>query len=235
MATNNYGSPLMPKIKVSLLGNRPEERSTIKFVGLDSSIFYMGGFVDIAAGSAAAPTGAEFGVIPHVTGKPIFGFVVGITPANANFPIWDYSNPAGTVTASVLSAGGTLLPVKYTFASTNDESNTTAMKGEMVEIMPLAPLDVLEIALFAEGSTHATVARGTTTAWGTTTSSANFGVGMITAVAEAPMCLLEASAAKNLAGLDFFTVDINGKKPSNPNHVYCMPLSNQSAYSVPIS
>jgi len=235
MATNNFGSPLMPKIKVSLLGNRPEERSTIKFVGLDSSAFYMGQFVDLVAGSAAAPTGAEFGVTPHAAGKPIFGFVVGITPANANFPIWEFAGAAGTVTASVVSAGGTLLPVKYTFASTNDESNTTAMKGEMVEIMPLAPLDVLEVALFAEGSTHAAVNRGTTTAWGTTTSSANFGVGMLTAATEAPMCLLEASAAKNLATLDFITVDINGKKPSNPTHVYCMPISSLAAYSVPIS
>jgi hypothetical protein len=144
----------------------------------------------------------------------------------SNVPIWDDANKAGTVT----DATGEL-PVKYTFASTNDEASTTTAKLEQVDVMPIYPGDILEVALW--GGAAIAVARGTTTAAGTTTSSANIGVSMAIA-ATYDFAVLESGASKTTANNDFITVEVDGKKPANPKHVYVMCTRKASSYTVAV-
>jgi hypothetical protein len=215
MAVNNYGFMHMPKIVRYASG---ETRTTIKLPALSSAALYLGSFVPFIQGSDAAPTGAELGIPAFADDNRIFGIVVGMSKTGSLTPIWDNPDRLGTVA----DATGEL-PLKYTFASTNDEASTTSAKKELVEILPIMPGDILEVATW--GGAAVAVARGTTTAAGTTTSSANIGVGMAVAVTY-PWAVLESGAAKNLANTDFITVEVDGQKPLNPKHVYVMCIRN---------
>jgi len=205
----------VPQLKRNIFGVSTE-RSTIKLPAIDSSAIYLGSFVSmISSGTDATPAGLEFGVRAFADDDLVLGIAVGFTRKDTLLPIWEDDKRAGTVTAATGE-----LPVKYTFASTNDNSNTTSRKDELVEILPIMPGDVLEIALW--GASTVSVARGTTTASGTTTSSDNINVG-IAVNTTYPFSLLESGAVvSSLANVDFITTSIDGHLPSNPNHVYAM-------------
>lgn len=207
---NNYGFRHMPRI-VRFAGGKA--RSTITMPGLDSAALYLGGFVPFLNGTDGAD-GAEFGIPAFTDDAIIFGFVAGFHRQSSSLPIWEDELKAGTVT----NATGER-PVKYTFASTNDESNTTSAIKEMVDIMPIVPGDILEVALW--GASTISVARGTATAAGTTASSANIGVSLAVA-ATYDFAVLESGAAVAVANKDFITLEVDGKKPSDPNHVFVM-------------
>jgi len=207
----------MPKIVRNIFGCRPEERSTIAMPGLDSAAIYLGGFVPLVQGSTAAPTGAEFGIPALADDDRILGFVSGFRTKDGSLPLWEDNRKQGTITN-----GTGELPLKYTFKSTNDESNNQpASPGELAVITPIMPGDILEVSLW--GGSTVSVDRGTTTAWGTTTSSANIGVGMSVDTTY-HFALTESIAAKNLANLDFITVELDGKKPKLSHRVYVMPI-----------
>lgn len=213
MAINNYGASHMPEIKKFAGG---KERSSVTYVGLDSATIYQGSFVPFATGSIDTPSGIEFGVPAYADDTWIGGFVMGFVSSDGVTPLIDNPNKAGTVTAATGE-----IPYAYTFDASNDESNTTSMIGEMVEIMPVCSADIIELSLWGAGTVS--VDRGTTTAWGTTTSSANFGVSMALDTTYS-FALLESSAAKTIANLDFTTTHIRGKTPELAHRVYayCM-------------
>lgn len=208
MAVNNYGAIHMPEI---VQYANSSARSTVTYVGLDSSAHYLGSFVPFATGSAAAPSGIEFGVPAYSDDSWIGGIVVNFIGPNGERLV-DDSNRKGTVT----DATGEL-PMKYTFSATNDESNTTSMDGELLEILPICSGDVLEVSLW--GASTVSVDRGTTTAYGTTGSSANFGVSLAVDTTYS-FALLESSAAKAIANNDFVTVAMRGSKPQKQHRVY---------------
>lgn len=213
---NNYGPMHTPRIVRNLFGVKTEDRTKIRMVGLSSSAHYLGAFVPLIQGSSAAPTGAELGIPAFADDNLILGFVTGFYRHGSDVPIQDDPGRAGTIT----DATGEL-PMKYTFGAANDQASTTSATAEEVEIMPIHPGDILEVSLW--GASTASVDRGTTTAYGTTTSSANLGVGM-SVNATYPFSLLESTAAKNLANLDFITVQLDGKSPVKSNRVYAIPL-----------
>jgi hypothetical protein len=191
-------------------------RSTIDAVGLDSGAYYLGGFVSTLDGT----NGAEFAPAVWADDKKVFGYVVKFHRQGSLVPIEYDDKRAGTLTA----ASGEL-PIKYAFASTNDESNTTSAKFEMLEIMPIYPGDILEVSLW--GASTISVARGTTTAWGTTASSANYGVSM-SVEATYHFALLESSAVVASANMDFMTTQFGKGKPANSHRVFvqCMRCAN---------
>lgn len=206
---SNYGFRHMPRIVQYAGGVRA--RNTVLMPIKNSAAIYLGGFVPLITGTAAAPQGAEFGVPAFTDDALIYGFVKKFQRPLSLVPIWDDALKKGTVT----DATGEL-PVKYTASASNDGSNATP-DGELAEIMPILPGDILEIALW--GASTISVARGTTTATGTTGSSGNFGVGMSVNTTY-HFAVTESTAAKALANLDFITIMWNGKQPKDPNHVY---------------
>lgn len=213
-----------PRIVRNLYGLPVEERTTIKLPALDSAAIYLGSFVPFITGTDAAPAGAEFGIPAFTDDSRVFGFVSGFTKGDSNVPIWELgsSDYQGTVTAATGE-----LPLKYTFSSTNDESNTTSADLEQVVITPIHAGDILEVSLW--GASTVAVARGTTTTAGTTTSSANIGVSMSVDTTYS-FALLESSAAKNTANLDFITTEIDGQKPTNSKRVYAQCIRAFSAF-----
>lgn len=222
MAINNYGYMHMPRIVRFAQGSK---RTTQKLPALSSAALYLGQFVPFITGADATPSGAEFGIPAFADDNRIFGIVVGFSRTGSLTPLIEDPNKQGTVT----DATGEL-PVKYTFAATNDEASTTSAKKELVEILPIMPGDILEVATW--GASTVAVNRGTTTAAGTTTSSANIGVGMAVAVTY-PWAVLESGASKTLANQDFITVEVDGQKPLNPKHVYVMCVRNFASVVVP--
>ena len=209
MAVNNYGYGLGPQIKVFAGG---KERNNVTLPALSSAAIYLGGFVPGITNTAAAPYGIEFGVPAFSDDALIYGFVVGMHRLGSMVPLWDDPLKAGTVT----DATG-YLPVKYTFSSANDDASTTSAKYEMLDIMPIVPGDILEVTLW--GGSTVPVVRATTTAYGTTASTANMGVGMSVDTTY-HFALTESTGAKALANLDFVTTLIDGKRPANPYRVY---------------
>lgn len=194
--------------------------------GLDSAAIYLGGFVPIVQGTDAAPAGAEFGIPAWTDDDRVYGIATSFRRKEANFPIWKGNKKSGTIVD-----GTGELPLKYTFSATNDESNNQpADPGELVEILPIMPGDIIEVSLW--GGSTVSVARGTTTAWGTTTSSANICVGLSIDTTY-HFALTESTAAKNLANLDFMTVELDGKKPKRTNRVYVMPLRSFGQFDNP--
>lgn len=206
----------MPKIVRNIFGITTE-RSTFLLPGLDSAAIYLGQFASIVVGT----NGAEFGIPGWTDDDTIFGIVTGFHKQGSLLPIWDEATISGAITAETGE-----IPLKYTFAATNDESNTTAKK-EMVEILPIHSGDIIEVTLW--GASTASIARGTTTAAGTTASSANIGVSM-SVEATYPFALLESSAAVATANLDFITVELDGKKPANSKHQFVMPTRGLSSF-----
>jgi len=200
----------MPRLVRAATG-RAEDRSTWKIPGEDSTKLYMGQFVALSD----ATNGKEFGITTLADDDYIFGFVVGFTRLGSLVPIQDDPLKAGTVT----DATGEL-PMAYTFASTNDESNTTSAKMELAEIMPIQTGDIIEVSLW--GASTISVIRGTTTAAGTTASSDNIGVSMATD-ATYPWALTESTAVVAQANMDFMTVSLDGYKPENTRRVYVSP------------
>lgn len=205
MATN-YGAPHMPKLV------RGIQRSTVTMPGLSSAEIYMGGFVGFVDGADATPDGTEFGIAAWSDDTRLWGSVVGFKRNDSNVPIQDDANRAGTVT----DATGEL-PMKYAFAATNSEENTTSADLEMVEIMPVLPGDIWEVSLW--GASTASVARATTTAAGTSNSTDNVGVGLAVDTTY-HFALLESGADMDLDDCDFITVSLDGKKPRRTHRVY---------------
>ena len=199
----------MPKI-VRFAGGKA--RSTVSMPGLSSAAIYLGGFVPMIDGSDAAPAGTEFGVPAWGDDDTIYGFVVGFHKLGKIMPIWEEPDYAGTVTAATGE-----LPMKYTFNAANSEASTTSGYYEQVEIMPVMSGDILEVSLWGAGAVS--VDRATTTAWGTTTSSANIGVGLAVDTTY-HFALLESGAAATLANDDFMTIELDGKKPRRLHRVY---------------
>jgi hypothetical protein len=191
----------MPKLKLSANG-RGSERNIVRLPGVDSEAIYLGAVVKRT----------EFGVAAFTDDATAFGVVVGFSRQGSSLPIWDDALKGGTVT----DATGQL-PAKYTFASTNDESNTTSAKCELVHVLPILPDDVWEFSVW--GASTVAVDRGTTTAAGTTASSANSGVHMSVDTTY-PWALTESTAAAAATNLDFITTDIGGKKPTLSHRVY---------------
>jgi len=169
-------------------------------------------------GTAAAPDGVEFGVGAWADDRRILGYAIGFFQKGGTVPIWDVDSNLrkGTVTNETGE-----LPLKYTFSATNDESNTTSADLEEVELVPISNSDILSIALW--GASTVAVARGTTTAAGTTDSSDNHHVGLAVDTTY-HYALLESSADKDLPDKDFITTSIDGNKPINSKRVfaYCM-------------
>lgn len=222
MATN-YGYGYLPKIV--RFGDGNSSRGTISMTGKSSEAIYLGSFVPMATGSDASPSGAELGIPAFTDDSTIIGFVVGFTRNGFTVPIQDDDLRAGTVT----DATG-FLPMKYTFGAANDDASTTSAVREQVVIMPVQPGDILKVALW--GASTSPVARGTTTAAGTTLSSDNMGVAL-PVNATYPWSLLEASAAKLLANMDFVTVEVDGKKPNSKYFVYVQCVRKFSSLTVP--
>lgn len=203
----------MPEVVRNVFG-RSLDRSYITLPALDSAALYLGGFAPLIAGSTAAPDGIEFGVPAFGDDLRIGGIIKNFHKKGSRVPIWEEDTVAGTITAETGE-----LPLKYTFSSTNDESNTTSGDYEMVDIFPIVPGDILEVSLWGAGTTS--VARGTTVAWGTTDSSANIGVGLAVDTTY-HFALLESGADKDIENKDFMTIELDGEKPKNPNRVYVM-------------
>lgn len=191
-------------------------RSTIRAVGLDRGAYYLGGFVSTLDGT----NGAEYAPAVWDDDKKIAGYIIGFYRKGSLVPIQYDDARAGTLTAATGE-----LPIKYTFSATNDESNTTSSSYEVIEIMPIYPGDILEVSLW--GGSTVSVARGTTTAWGTTGSSANYGVSMAVDTTY-HFALTESGAAVASANLDFMTTQFGTGKPANSHRVYvqCMRCAN---------
>lgn len=217
--SNNYGSPHMPKLVRTAVG-RPQDRTTQKYIAKDSAAIYLGGFVPLWAGSDSAPQGLSFGVPAFTDDYIIGGVVVGFSKLNHNVPIQDDSGYAGTVT----NATGQL-PMKYTFGASNDQENTTAATLECIEVLPVLAGDVWEVSLWGGSTSPAN--RGTTVAYGTTDSTANFGTGLSVA-ATYDFALLESGGDEDLENKDFYTVLLDGNQPTLPFRVYVAPLRTQT-------
>lgn len=214
---NNYGAQHTPVLKRNIYGGEASARTTLRLPVEDGTALYLGQFVAIND----ATNGKEFGVTTLADDDFIFGFVSGFARHGSNTPIWDDPQRAGTVT----DATGEL-PVKYTFASDNDEGNTNN-KNERVLVTPVMVGDILEVSLWGAGATS--VNRGTTTAAGTTGSSANFGVSMSIDTTY-PFALTESTAAVAQANLDMMTVELDDRKPENLNRQYVMVIRGFSAH-----
>lgn len=206
---SNFSATNLPRL-VRAASDPGEARSTVLLPGIDSSAPFMGSFVSLA----------QYGVKPYAAGEFIFGVVVGMRPPaggnkpnTGNYPLFDYPNKQGTVTDAT-----TFRPVQYTFASTNDDSNGTSAKRELVEVLPLCPGDILEVTLSDDAGT-ASVARGTTTAFGTSGSSANIGV-YLPVEPDATFALTESAASATATALHFRTVRVDDAQPANPYRVY---------------
>lgn len=199
----------MPKIKRNDLGLPTSNRSGGRYVIPNSVALYIGQFVSIVSGTDAAPTGVEFGIGGYADDRRIFGFVTGFYQAGSGTPIQDGNNIAGTIT----NATGEL-PMKYTASSTN--GNLTGAR-EVAEVIAISSSDVMEITTW--GASTVAVTRGTTTAEGTTGSSANLGNGM-SVNATYPFAVTESTASLTLANLDFLTTKISDKHPRNTKRVY---------------
>lgn len=207
MSLNPYGYRHMPQIVKNLYG-KASERSTINITVEDSTTLALGQFVALND----ATNGKEFGITTLADDDFVFGFVSGFARQGSSLPIWEDGDRAGTVTDPTGE-----IPLKYAFSATNDGGNTTSADLEQAIITPIQKGDVLEVALW--GGAAVSVARGTTTAEGTTGSSANMGVSMSLATSY-PWALLESTAAVAQANLDAMTIHLDGKQPSDPNHVY---------------
>ena len=218
----NYGAPHQPKIVQMANGG---VRNSIRIPAVDSEAIYMGAFVGFATGAHDTPSGIEFGVKAIADDDHIGGFVIGFYGKDSDTPLQEDSGRQGAITDMTGE-----LPWKYTFSSTNDESNTTSADLETVEIMPICPGDILEVTLW--GGAAISVVRGTTTAAGTTTSSANIGVAMAVATTY-PWALLESGAAVTFANNDFVTTTFNGKKPANPRNVYVQCIRSFAKLNAP--
>jgi len=222
MSVTPYGTQLMPKIVNTADGKPKSSRGTIKLPGKSSQAYYLGQFVSLIVGSDGTPAGSQYYASPYTGSKELSGIVVGFTRFNSLLPIFDDSGKGGTVTNPTNSSGGTLLPAKYTFPAGNDESSGTSATLELLEIMPIFNDDILEMYLWDTVGVK-TVTRGTTTAYGSSGSSANIGVGLALDTTY-PFVLDESTAAVNLATLDFMTTELVGQKPVNPYTVYVRPL-----------
>lgn len=204
LSINTY-SNLLPKIV------NDEARATVVLPALDSSVHWIGGLVSLRGTDTAAPAGPEFGVPTYADDQFIYGIVVAFLDRNGA-PI---QNGDITGQGTLVNATG-YLPAKYTFSATNEESNASP-KGEMLEILPIKADDILEMALW--GASTAPVKRGTTTAAGTTASSANFGVSLAVN-ATYPFSLLESTAVVAEANMDFKTVRYFNRHPVNAYKVF---------------
>lgn len=211
----------MPRVVRNIYG-ASLSRTTLRIPAVDSQAIYMGSFVSFVKNTDAAPLGVEYGVEAHGDDGIIGGIVVGMHRPAGILPLWRDSDKAGTVTDQTGE-----LPVKYTFASTNDDSNGATAVRETVEVYPIMSGDIIDVALW--GASTISVARGTTTAFGTTGSSANIGVGMSVNTTY-PFALLESTASNTLANLDFITCRVDDQYPSSANHVYVMPVRSFSQF-----
>jgi hypothetical protein len=210
----NVGVDMRPKLVRNIFGLPTENRETIKIPALDSAVLFLGSFVSLR----------EFGVRAFNDDDIIYGFVKNITRKGQLLPIWNDSKMAGAVTA----ASG-YVPAYYTFSATNDESNTTSAKLEMVEIVPVFFGDILSMVLW--GASTSPVARATTTAWGTTASSRNIGAYMSVDTTYT-FALTESTASATETNLDFRTVSIDGQLPESKYRVYAQCVRSANSYLV---
>lgn len=203
----NYSPIHMPIIKDNVLG-LTTNRLTLRIPAKNSAALYLGSFVSDATDSGTVGTAVAGGVKAFSGANDlILGFVSGFT-RNGTVPIQDDSKYKGTIT----NATGEL-PMKYTFTSNNDVTNSTP-DMEMVEITPIWDGDVLEVALW--GGSTTSVARGTTT--NSDKLGASFPVNTTYTFA-----LTESSvvaAGSTMTAVQFREVLIAGQQPVNPNHVY---------------
>lgn len=207
MASNNSN---MPKIVRNIYGITTE-RTTLRLPIQDSAAIYLGSFV-----SLNDPTnGKEYGVPAFTDDSYIFGIAVGFFRKGSLLPIWEDGNKQGSVTAATGE-----LPLKYTASASNEESNASPYLEE-IEILPIAPGDIIEVTLWGAGTVA--VARATTTAAGTTGSSANVGVSMSVDPTYS-FALTESTAAVAQANLDFEVVRLDGNQPKNSKRVYVAPI-----------
>lgn len=204
-----------------------ENRTTVAAPGTSSATLTLGGFVPDLDGTAVAPTGLEGGFKAFADDDLIGYFIVDIVTADG-LSVFDENavNKKGTVTAATA-----VLPAKYTFSATNDQLSGDSADLELVIAKPIYTGDILEVSLFNDAGT-ATVARGTTTAYGTTGSSAHIGVGMAVNVT-AQVGLTESTAAVDFADLDFRVVGTpqvrRGSRsvnlyPDRTDRVYVTPI-----------
>ncbi len=215
---DNYGAPNLPSIKRTFLGGRAEERTAITMVGKSSTKFFLGEFVPFGAGTIAAPTIPQYAVDNYQAKQFTGYFVTGFYKSNnTSLPIQDDPSRSGTLTDATAVA-----PMAYTFPANNDDDAGTSAVRELVELMPIFAGDILEVSLSNDAGT-AMVARGTTTAFGSSGSSANMGVGLAVE-ADAPFALQESSASTTLADLDFVTTRIDDRYPALTNRVYVTPI-----------
>lgn len=212
----------MPRLVRNIYGST-SDRGTLKLPIQDSAAIYLGGFVPYVTGDFASGDGVEFGVPAFSDDAAIFGIAVGFTKSDSLLPIDEETSVSGTITAATGE-----LPLKYTAASTNDQSNTSSAVFDMVEILPIQAGDILEVSLW--GASTASVARGTTVAAGTTDSTANMGVGL-SVNATYHFALTESTGDKDLTDVDFVTTLLDGKQPEETNRVYVMPLRTFDKFS----
>lgn len=219
---NNYSHPNMPELKRSLFGVA-SERSSLKLPGKSSATVTLGGFAPDLDGTNVAAIGLEAGIKAFADDDFIGYYIVGIFTKQGQFVLDAADTRQGTVTTAT-----SVIPMKYAFNAANDQLSGASAKLEMVELMPIREGDILEVSLFNDAGT-ATVNRGTTTAYGTTGSSAHYNVAMGVNVT-AQVGLIESSAAVNFANMDFRVVLLDGKHPSRPDRVYVTPIA--SSWSV---
>ncbi len=226
---DNYRMPNTPTLVRSSIGSRAAERTRRKVVAKSSTTFSIGEFVQAADGTIAAPTLNEGGqdkyAVGQFTGYIVTGFFSG---KNADLPITDDGDRQGTLIQST-----DVKPYGYTFAADNDDLAGDSAKRELVELLPVYAGDVIEVSLFADDGLS-TVSRGTTTAFGTTGSSANMHVGLAVEV-DAPMGAQESSASTTLTGLDLFTVRVDDKYPDREDRVYVQLLRPATAIAAAIA
>ena len=199
----NFSAINAPRLVYSPYGDA-SSRGTYGMVAIDSSAIYEGSFVsnmDVLGTSLAE------GVRAFGDDDLILGVAQYFTKYNSSLPIKSTADGgAGTITAPT-----GILPLKYTFASTNGRADA-ARKLEMVQILPALPGDIWEVTLLNDGGT-ATANRGVTTG----SDLEGYAMSLNTT---SPFGLTESTSSLTTADRDAVTVSLHGRLPERLDRVY---------------
>ncbi len=208
--TNNFGAINAPTLVYSPFGDAGK-RGTLGVVAINSSAIYEGSFVSIMD---AIGTSLAEGCRAMADDDFILGVAQSFSKPGSSLPIkTSEDGGAGSITAPT-----GIYPLKYTFAASNGRADA-ARKLEMVNVLPILPLDIWEVTL--------TVAAGTSLGVRGTTTGSDLEGYTLAVNANTPFTLDETSATLTPDNMDAIIVSLNGKFPANPNRVYVQFLRAQ--------
>lgn len=199
----NFSAINAPKLVYSPYGDA-SSRGTYGMVAIDSSAIYEGSFV---SNMDALGTALAEGVRAFADDDLIVGVAQYFTKYGSSLPI---KSAADGGAGSITNPTG-ILPMKYTFASTNGRADA-ARKLELVQILPVLPGDIWEVTLLNDAGT-ATVNRGTTVG----SDLEGYAMSINTT---SPFGLQESTASLTTANLDAVIVSLNGRFPERTDRVY---------------